>query len=115
MNVRKDHETKTNDLISEGWNSNKREYRSSKHTHYRMVSVEVGCPLQELFGAYELLEATRMAFLGWFFFQRRNSVLTISNSNTASPGKAQEATLRYKCQQYSDSQEGRRIQDRDSH
>lgn len=80
-----------------------------------MVSVEVGCLLSELFGAYELLEATRMAFIGWFSFQRRDSVLNISNSNTASPGKAQEAPLRHQCQQYSDSQEGRQIQGRDSH
>lgn len=64
-----DHETKTNEFVRSTWNSHKQEYRSRKHTHYRMVSAEVGCPLRELFGAYELFEATRMVFIGGYLSQ----------------------------------------------
>lgn len=61
---RQDHKTKTDGYVLEAWNSNREEYKNNKHIHYRMVSAEVGCPLSELVGAYELFEATRMAFVG---------------------------------------------------
>lgn len=90
-----DHETKTNELIHESWNCNKLGYTSGKHIHYRMVSVEVGCLLRELLGAYELFEATRMAFIGKYSFYWRNSILTTCFSHSASLGKAQKTPLRH--------------------
>lgn len=64
-----EHRTKTNEYVNEAWNSNKLGYTVGKYTHYRMISVEVGCLLRELFGAYELFEATRMAFIGVYAYQ----------------------------------------------